>query len=74
MTRIVAGWHSGWQAPCPCDCSVELVVSEALHLSLNEMLGDLRRQAGKLGIRRKCNPLYLPMMIADESQVPKEAP
>ena len=38
------------------------------------MLGDLGRQAGQLGIRRKCNPLYLPVMIANESHVAKEAP
>ena len=38
------------------------------------MSADLRRDAGQLAIRRKRNPLYLPMMIADKSHVPKEAP
>ena len=42
--------------------------------ALNEMLGDLRCQAGQLAVRRKRNPLYLPMMIANESHVAKEAP
>ena len=31
-------------------------------------------KAGQLGIRRKRNPLYVPLMIADESHVAKEAP
>jgi len=63
----------GWPG-CPSDCDVEFIVSEALHLSLDEKSGDLWREAGQLAVRRKRNPLYLSMMIADESHVPKEAP
>ena len=38
------------------------------------MLGDPGRKARQFGIRRKRNPLYVPLMIADESHVAKEAP
>jgi hypothetical protein len=59
---------------CPSDCDVEFIVSKALHLSLDEKSGDLRRETGQFAVRGKRNPLYLSMMIADESHVPKEAP
>ena len=38
------------------------------------MLGDPGRETRQFGIRRKRNPLYVPLMIADESHVAKEAP
>ena len=34
----------------------------------------LGARLASLAVRRKCNPLYLPMMIAHESQVSKQAP
>ena len=58
----------------PSDCDVEFLVTEALDLRLDEKSADLRREAGQLAVSRKRNPLYLSMMIADESHVPKEAP
>jgi hypothetical protein len=51
---------------CPCDCGVEFIVAEALHLNFDEMFGDPRCQASQLTVCRNCNPLYLSMMIANE--------
>src|SRR5664279_4066430 len=58
----------------PCDGFVEVVISERLHLGLDEVLRETRCQAGQLGICDERDPAYVTMMVAHEFHVAEQAP